>query len=644
MPRFSSFCTSARASRAPLTQTLRRTLAVALSISLGAAGGARSVHAQAVSDGSCEVALVFHDGAEGSTICSDVARAEGYDVVDLGDDWVPSVLAEPPNAASAMRQTYRATYVALANEQENAVPPNQRFERFLELYGIEPSLRVIRERMLDDARHQCDQAVADEALRVLDRTITAWEPDPAARQRAVNGARSMAISAMQQHLRCASLLGARFEPGVFGYTTVLALRQFQRAQALVSPPVLNMDTRDALLAGSRELVFRSALRVLRERVADATSTIEDGSAAGRAGTVLGRVLDSPELRVASAYEALPSAADDLLSALTEAAARELGWTDPVGLARFFRARDRTFTRTLRVALRLPPRPAYHSAHMELRAEIDRGDVVYTLPRVQNGVPRNPGVERRPTLVLYARDGAAWKPLVRYSTTIGGWQNEQTAFGEVRPHYKESPVGPRLWRDIVAAPVWLPPARTPDSELVEGDAQKGWRIKRELIGPGYRSAYGLAMLVHLRPREVAGGTELVTADRDLFGDEACCVDEGVRTHGSVSYASILHGYSHGCHRLFNHLALRLMGFLLAHRNHVRIGDIHVRYDRVVSAEGKQLPLHVRSRGYRYQLVPPVPVDVLEGRVRGRRPSPAPRLQVQREPEPVIDSGSIARAEP
>jgi hypothetical protein len=279
---------------------------------------------------------------------------------------------------------------------------------------------------------------------------------------------------------------------------------------------------------------------------------------------------------------------------------------------------------LRVALQLPPAPLYHAPHMEMRAEIDRGDVWYARPLGANPGALNRRAERRPTLVLYARDGSVWRPLARYSTTIGGWQAEQLAPGIVAPRYKESPVGPRVWRDIVAAPVWLPPASTPDSELVHGSAQRGWRAKHELLGPGYRSAYGLAMLVHLLPRMVASGTQGGPArrDPDLFTDNACCLDQGIRTHGSVAYDSILHGYSHGCHRLFNHLALRLMGFLLGHRNHVRRGNMAVVYDRGLAVADTQLALRVRSRGHRYELVPPVPVEVLEGRIRGKARPPSP----------------------
>ena len=53
---------------------------------------------------------------------------------------------------------------------------------------------------------------------------------------------------------------------------------------------------------------------------------------------------------------------------------------------------------------------------------------------------------------------------------------------------------------------------------------------------------------------------------------------MRAHGSVSYGSILRGTSHGCHRLYNHLAVRLTGFLVRHRAHIRRGSIPARYLR------------------------------------------------------------------
>jgi hypothetical protein len=181
-------------------------------------------------------------------------------------------------------------------------------------------------------------------------------------------------------------------------------------------------------------------------------------------------------------------------------------------------------------------------------------------------------------------------------------------------YKNSDVGPRLWRDLVASPAWLPPPSTPDEDLVRRDARLGWRINRDSFGPGFASAYGLVMLVHH-----------VALPPGREGDAVRLVDRGIRTHGSASYASILRGTSHGCHRLFNHLALRLAGFLLAHRDHMRRGPEPVRYERRFRAHGRAFTLRIDSRGVRRELEPPVPVRVREGTVRGRVQLPPVRLR-------------------
>ena len=90
-----------------------------------------------------------------------------------------------------------------------------------------------------------------------------------------------------------------------------------------------------------------------------------------------------------------------------------------------------------------------------------------------------------------------------------------------------------------------------------------------------------------------------------------------SHASVT--SIAHGNSHGCHRLFNHLAVRLGGFLLAHRAHERKGEDVQPYRRIVNYRGRFVA-RLESRGFLYQLTPPVPVDVLPGRIKSARKVP------------------------
>ena len=76
---------------------------------------------------------------------------------------------------------------------------------------------------------------------------------------------------------------------------------------------------------SRELDFRLALRILRERVVDATGLVEDGTAGAGPQPILGRWLDPAAMRGARGNERpLANAAPDLIGAATEAAARQLG--------------------------------------------------------------------------------------------------------------------------------------------------------------------------------------------------------------------------------------------------------------------------------------------------------------------------------
>jgi hypothetical protein len=210
------------------------------------------------------------------------------------------------------------------------------------------------------------------------------------------------------------------------------------------------------------------------------------------------------------------------------------------------------------------------------------------------------VKNRPTLTLLAKTDAGEIPLVRWPTTIGAWQHEKLDNDVVTRKYKESPTGRWLWRDLVVGPAWFPPPTTPDKELVRRRPDGSWVLNDDVVGPGYRSAYGLAVLLHFRAIRTRGGTTLFA-------------DKEIRTHGSGNYRSILRGSSHGCHRLFNHLALRLGSFLLAHQEYERRGLTERGYSRKVAWKGQRFTLHAPERGYRYELRSTVQVDVLPGQI-------------------------------
>lgn len=606
---------------------------------------------------------VYEDGARQGEVCASEAAREGLTVLDLSDGWAPVIFSEAPELGAAGSQPYRKAYIALADERFEAINESRSTEQYLELYGIFPTFRVIRERLGQAERHACHDAVDDRPLEALAENLhpsgrqekaqrDAIRQSQALRQRLERerereGAASIAdlaaierlrpvveryqrgatlvesVAAMQAHLRCDGFLGPGrgSRDGAFDGPTLAALRRWQRRHMVISSGVLSAEARRILTLDSREADFHAALRALRERVVDATGLIEDGSARRDWGTVLGRTIDTEAILFESGQPGLTNGAPDAVSVATEAAARALGWTSPQALAASLDGLGEGGTRSLRVAVRLPEPPSYHSEHMELRAEIDRGDVYYDPGN------RRRGIEHRPILTLYARDGDREVALVRWGTTIGGWQPENTEDGGIGVRYKNSPPGERIWRDIVASPAWLPPASTPDEELVQ---KRGTEIRPKLglFGPGYQSAYGLVMMMH---HKVLEGTNARGEPRFL--------DEGIRTHGSVTYSSILGGYSHGCHRLYNHLAVRLAGFLLRHRHHVRRGSIPVDYNREVVFEDQTLDIELRTRGYLFELTPPVPVNVLEGNILGRTQEPITRFLNVRYPEAEAD-GSAA----
>jgi hypothetical protein len=85
-------------------------------------------------------------------------------------------------------------------------------------------------------------------------------------------------------------------------------------------------------------------------------------------------------------------------------------------------------------------------------------------------------------------------------------------------------------------------------------------------------------------------------------------------------SIMRRHSHGCHRLHNHIAVRLMSWVLAHRPHRRLGHQVVGFHREIENEGHTYSLDIERGGYVFDLDRPVRVNVLEGRIRGEQPTP------------------------
>jgi hypothetical protein len=247
--------------------------------------------------------------------------------------------------------------------------------------------------------------------------------------------------------------------------------------------------------------------------------------------------------------------------------------------------------------------------MDLSIVVDRGDVWYDLPFDANGHYKPQPRKKYPSLTLFTKAGGKQIALARWRTTIGGWRAEQASNGYEYFRYKGSDVGPRVIRNVVSGPVWIAPASTPIRTLTKGKTvnQRWMRVVNyDELGPGYLSAYGL----------IAG--YFVVPGQNGRNDW----DNGVRAHGSSDYLSIYsaNGYSHGCHRLPNHIAIRMYSFILRHRHMSIVGDKTMNFARQFLNKETAFEIRLPSRGYYYVLDPPLPVNVLEGEIKGDAKKP------------------------
>lgn len=566
---------------------------------------------------------VFHQGRRFALSGAD-AENQGFTVLNLGDDWTPVLYTEQsPGDAQPIPLPYRKRYLDLANDRTDRRGRNLRKGRsnHLELYGIPPTPSVLRRRLGDKRLRTCYAMVDRQALETFKGGISAWGFGFAMRKgralrklidrklrrkkwkrdedllRLRGGRRLLrklrraemrgkAARAALGVLRCERLLQTRRRRKPKGDEVYAALTAYERKHSIVGRGVLNRAVARTMALSPDEADALALRRVIRERVVHTAAVLEDGTARSLKKTYIegGRRVDLP----------------NLVERFTNTALEALGLTDARTVRAFLLAVPAPVLRDLKVALRLPAKPAYYSSNMDLEVTINRGDVYYDPPMGKDGKRRSQYRGRTPRLTVWVKYRGQRIPLVRWRTTVGGW-NDEIKDGQVYLKYKPSDVGRRVWRDIIAAPVWIPPPSTPPKEIVRGK-----KIKTDSMGPGYLSAYGLVAALHLIPRKTRKGMKFW--------------DKGIRSHGSYNYRSIRAGYSHGCHRLYNHKAIRMFSFILNHRPHDRIGLEPYPYLHRFEYKGRKYKIKVDNRGYVYRLKQLLPVIVTRGRVLGKNKRP------------------------
>jgi hypothetical protein len=146
-------------------------------------------------------------GGSERTVAVGAAHAGGLTVVDLSDAWVPSVIDDHAGPkGTTLVNPYHAIYVGLAADRTDGDgQPLAAGERnYLELYGIPPSLSVLRRRFLEDARRDCAAAFDPEKLLAVDEVRT-WGASTEAKELGKQAARGTRLEAARVAAGAATL-------------------------------------------------------------------------------------------------------------------------------------------------------------------------------------------------------------------------------------------------------------------------------------------------------------------------------------------------------------------------------------------------------------------------------------------------------
>lgn len=583
------------------------------------------------------------------------AETAGLLDVDLSDGWLPFIFA-PEDVP------YRKTFVDLANDRvnpdglktrknDNGTPAEH---NYLEPFGIPPTLSVLLARVEEElapervachgkvdlpgirtftgnviyldrerARREHGEAIGDDAwlkhqLDTYDTSMEKIAADPKTRMRVERWKRGQermrAVRAVQAKLVCDGLLSPRSHhaDGVFDLPTHEALAAWERRNDIFGWGFIGGETQEALLRAPMDLHFDTFKRILAERLADAARIIEDGSTAKWKRPATYQDEDG-------VTHPVPDLVGDFVGALL--AAIKVGDADE--MTAFLRAHGPAGLGKLHVSFKPPALPPYYSDDMDFSVDIDRGDVWYDFPYDEEGKAAVQPRDRFPHLKLSVTWNGQRIPLVWWRTTIGSWRSELHADGRIYMKYKNSDVGPRVWRHIVAGPVWVPPDGTPAKDLLtrkvlDRDVGPVPVVNTDVMGPGFGSAYGLVAAIHVRK-----------SGSGWF-------DNQIRTHGSVDYTSIARRFSHGCHRLVNNRAVRMFDLILRRHPFEKLGNQPLKIRKKFTVDEKDYSYELKTRGYYYELPRPIPVMVGQGRVLGKQKKPITAYM----PKPGVDYSDVA----
>jgi hypothetical protein len=569
------------------------------------------------------------------------ALKQGYQILDFRDQWVPNIFKSYANAEEdILEHSYREIFIGLANDKSdnNGQPVEEGEYNFLEVFGIPPSMTVLATRFKREAQETCYQEINYEKIALAKSIRFGSQSRQKKERKKIKIAQRQVEKAMTKHFvdtyedllkikpkykkKVATLkkykiiqdaiteIEKRLDCDLHSHPRYrhkksrldqglrLALRRFQRKHKLYEYANLKSDTVTELATPALQANFNSFRRAMEERIIAGAGILEDGTVHRGKKHPTYKSMDGTQKPIRN-----------LVKEFTDKVMKQLELDSSEKVADFFARHPISDFEWLRVGVKYPEYPEYYSDHMEFDIIVDRGDIWYDPPFNNKGKKIKQRRRRLPKFKIYLNYNDQRIQLIHWPTTIGGWRKEIANNGYEYLKYKNSDIGKRVIRKVISGPVWVPPKSTPLKSLakrryINGKAQN--LVNYEEMGPGYLSAYGL----------VAG--YFVIPGRNGRGD----YDRGIRAHGSSDFMSILspERFSHGCHRLKNDYAVRLYGFLLKHRKHTIHGDQKIKHERNFLYREQVFQVRLLTRGFLFEMTPPIPVEVLEGRVLSKQKKP------------------------
>ena len=131
---------------------------------------------------------------------AEAARQDGLTVLDLSDEWLPSIFSETPDKPEPLRPFL----IDLANEKfrSGGKYSRAREDRYFEVFGIPRSLNLLRRRIAERRRHACHARVKDGVLEQLSRR--AARARTYARSIGFSPANGCSSSAITERFSCAN--------------------------------------------------------------------------------------------------------------------------------------------------------------------------------------------------------------------------------------------------------------------------------------------------------------------------------------------------------------------------------------------------------------------------------------------------------